>query len=91
MTGDMARPPALVLTSFPQRVRPQPLLPSGNPSHASPATRHDAFPQQALYGDNSQSALQSMSHVPENRAEKRGDSHRFWFFGEELFFAENGA
>lgn len=56
--------------------------------HASPATRSGPLPQQALYGDNNHSALQSASHVPENRAEKRGDSHLFWFFGEELFFAE---
>lgn len=65
--------------------------PSGNASGASPEARPGLFPQQALNGNHNHSAPQSASHVPENRAERRGNSHRFWFFGEELFFAEKWA
>lgn len=74
-------------TTFPAST----LLPSGNAFHALPEAQHDVFPFNLNYDDHKRNVLQSASREPENRAEKRGDSHRFWFFGEELFFAENGA
>lgn len=86
----MARPPALVV-AYPTTVPASTLPPSGNPYHASPETLSGVCRHDLNHDNRNHSALQSASREPENRAEKRGDSHRFWFFGEELFFTENGA
>ncbi|HFK7363686.1 TPA: hypothetical protein ACG0BQ_001054 [Klebsiella pneumoniae] len=71
-------------TTFPASTLP----PSGNTYHASSETLSGVCRRDLNHDYHNKSALQNASREPENRAEKRGDSHRFWFFGEELFFAE---
>lgn len=85
--GDVSRFPPLIFATS-DNISGLSFAPSGNPSHASPETLSGVCRHDLNHDNRNHSALQSASREPENRAEKRGDSHRFWFFGEELFFAE---
>lgn len=78
--------PGLDLFSNVYTASPHPT--SGNTSCTSPEALGGVCRRDLNLHDHNHSALLSASREPENRAEKRGDSHRFWFFGEELFFAE---
>lgn len=73
-------------TTFPASTLP----PSGNPYHASPETLSGVCRRDLNLDYHNHSALQSASHVPENRAEKRGDSQLLWFLVKEFFFSEMG-
>ena len=69
-------------TTFPASTLP----PSGNPYHASPETLSGVCRHDLNHDYRNHSALQSASREPENRAEKRGDSHCFWFFWRRIIF-----